>query len=70
MTPPLSTKTGGGEGRRGNEEIRVRRGERWGGGDERDERRSGELLRVCVGREEEGKGKMTEGEKKLGRNEP
>lgn len=31
MTPPLSTKTGGGEGRRGNEEIRVRRGERWGG---------------------------------------
>lgn len=42
-----------------------------GGGDERDERRSGELLRVCVaGREEEGKGKMTEGEKKLGRNEP
>lgn len=30
MTPPLSTKTGGGEGRRGNEEIRVRRGERWG----------------------------------------
>lgn len=61
---PLSAKTWGeeGEGRRGNEEIRVRRGKRWGREDERDERRSGVIVRRREEREE-GEGKMT-GEKK------